>query len=84
MNEVFVSKTTLINLMGNSAIPFAMFMAGDTIEGKAIKILFENIDQMDLNCSLIKDNMIPLLQSVGVLNADDIIRINDYITKALM
>ena len=82
-NEVFVTKTTLINLMGGSALKFAMFISGDTVEGKAFKVLFENIDQLDLNCELVKHQLLPMLGSAGVFYQEDIDRINNYIQAAL-
>lgn len=83
MNTVFVSKVTLINLLGSAAIPFAMFMASGTQEGTAIRILFENIDQLDLNCDLVKVQMVPMLQQAGVLQQTDVDRINAYINTTL-
>ena len=82
-NEVFVTKTTLINLMGGSALKFAMFISGDTVEGKAFKVLFENIDQIDLNCDLVKNQLLPMLGSVGVFYDEDMVRIHNYIQTAL-
>lgn len=83
MSEVFVTKTTLINLLGDAAIPFAMFMAGDTIQGKAVKILFENIDQLDLNCAMVQNQMIPLLKQVGVIGVAEEAAIVHYIQESL-
>ena len=81
--EVFVTKTTLINLLGASALSFAMFISGDTLEGKAIRVLFENVDRLDLNCEFVKQYMIPVLVANNAIAAGDVARINDYVTAAL-
>lgn len=82
-NEVFVNKTTLINLIGPSAFKFALFISGDTAEGKAMKVLFENIDSLDLNCDLVQNQIIPIMVNTGVFTQDDVNRIQAYVQNSL-
>lgn len=82
-NEVFVSKMTLINLLETSAFPLAMFMASGTQQGTAMRILFENIDQLDLNCAFVQQQVIPMLMQASVISQTDVDRINSYITQVL-
>lgn len=81
--EVFVNKTGLFNLLGPATFKFAMFMASGTQEGTAMRILMDNVENIDMNCDLVQQQMIPMLQLAGVLDNDDIARINLYINNAL-
>ena len=82
-HEVFVNKTTLINILGPSAMKFAVFISGDSVEGKAMKVLFENIDLLDLNCELVQEQILPTMVAVGVFDQSDIDRINSYVSNCL-
>ena len=82
-SEVFVSKTTFINLLGASAVSTAVFLTSDDPQAKAIKFLFENVDMLDINCFMVKGYILPMLTANGALSADDMTRIDDYIAKAL-
>jgi len=81
--EVFVTKTTLINLLGPSALAFAAYISSDDPNGKALKVLFENIDNLDLNCDLVQQQMIPLLRYNNVITEEDQTRIQSYIADSL-
>lgn len=82
-SEVFVTKTTFINILGPSAINVAAFLTGDSVEGKSLKFLFENVESLDLNCDLVKFYIVPALQSSGSITQVDVDRINQYIATAL-
>lgn len=81
--EVFVDKTSLFNIMGPYAFPFAMFMASGTQEGTACRIMLDNVDRIDLNCDMMQQQMIPLLVSVGVLDQAAVDAITAYISNTL-
>jgi hypothetical protein len=81
--EVFVNKTGLFNLLGPATMRFAMFMAGGTQEGTAMRILMDNVESIDMNCDLVQLQLIPMLSQVGVLDNDDLVRIQAYINNAL-
>jgi hypothetical protein len=78
-----VTKTTLINLLGPSALGFAAYIRSDDPNGKALKVLFENIDNLDLNCDLVQQQMIPLLRYNNVITEEDQTRIQAYIADSL-
>jgi hypothetical protein len=82
-HEVFVDKTSLFNVLGPSALKFAMFMASGTQEGTALRIMLDNVDRIDLNCDLMQQELIPLLQAVGVLDAEGSVIIQNYINQTL-
>lgn len=81
--EVFINKTGLFNLLGPATMRFAMFMASGTQEGTAIRILMDNVDEIDLNCDLVKLQLIPMLSQAGVLDSTDVDRIQSYINSAI-
>lgn len=84
MNQsVFVTKPTLFNILGNSAFPFAMYLANGTQEATAFRILLENVDQLDLNCDLVKNTLIPMLIQASAITQTDANNITAYVNNSL-
>lgn len=81
--EVFVDKTSLFNILGPYSLQFAMFMASGSQEGLAMRIMLDNVDRIDLNCDLMQQHIIPLLVNVGVLDANGVALITNYINTTL-
>ena len=79
--SVVVSKGELFNILGSTSITFAKFLTGNTDDGRAVRLMFENIDEIDLTNSLVQDILIPLLQSHNVLSTADINKIDQYILQ---
>ncbi len=78
-----VTKPQLITLLDNSTLSFAMFMASGTQEGTAVRILFENVDSLDLNGDVVKLQLMPMLLAAGAVDQLAIDRINTYVDTAL-
>jgi hypothetical protein len=83
MNEVNIDKLGLFNLLGPATFRFAMFMANGSQEGLAFRILLDNVDQLDLTSQIVQQELIPTLQTAGVLLQDDVDRIQQYINSSL-
>jgi uncharacterized UBP type Zn finger protein len=77
--RVMVSKEELTRILGPSMINFALFMTGDTPTGKAVRLLYENTGQFDLNDPFVKDSLIPLLVANGALSESDVAVISQYV-----
>lgn len=82
-NTVMVTKAQLITLLDASAFSFAMFMASNTQEGTAVRILFENVDELDLNGTVVKDYLIPMLLQVGAVDAVAAGRVAQYVAECV-
>lgn len=81
--KVFVTKAELLRILGPESWSFAMFMASGSQEGTAMRILFENVDDFDLNDSIVKDMLLPLLLQVGAISQSSIDNITSYVNNSL-
>jgi hypothetical protein len=82
-NLVMVTKAQLITLLDDCAFSFAMFLASGTTEGTAVRILFENVNELDLNGSIVKAQLMPLLLTVGAVNQAAVDRVTAYTRQSL-
>lgn len=77
-----VTKAMLITLLDTSAMSFAMFMASGSQEGLAIRILFENVDELDLGGTVVQSYLLPLLLAVGAVDQAAVDRVNGYLAES--
>ncbi len=80
---VMVTKAQLITLLGDSALTFAAFLAQDTIQSKAMRILFENVDSLDLNGYVVQQQLIPLLVAANAVSPAAVASVNNFVNSAL-
>lgn len=81
-NTTMVTKAMLITLLDTSAMSFAMFMASGSQEGLAIRILFENVDELDLGGTVVQSYLLPLLLAAGAVDQAAVDRVNGYLAES--
>ncbi|MDQ1326691.1 MAG: hypothetical protein QG564_1823 [Campylobacterota bacterium] len=80
--ECMISKGELFELLGDKAFMFSMFLNGVEPEQKAIRFMFDNLNDINLKSPLIQTQMIPLLFSMNVIDQNCLDRINAFIFNA--
>lgn len=72
-----ITKAMLWEVMGDKAIPFAVWLA-DTTNSNAVAIdkMLQTIDDINLKSPLVQMSLLPLLQAEGILEQADVDRIN--------
>ncbi len=80
---VMVTKAQLITLLGDSTLTFAMFLASGSLQSNAIRILFENVESLDLNSFVVQQQLMPILLQAGAVNQAAVDRVNNYVSVAL-
>lgn len=78
-----VTKAQLLTILDTSTFTFAMFMASGTQEGTAVRILFENVESLDLNGDVAKFQLLPMLFAAGAIDQAAVDRITAYVNLAL-
>lgn len=75
----YITKGLLWELLEDRALPFAVWLTGTSATQLAVKAMWDSMgDTLNLDSPVIAMQMIPLLQSEGVLDAPAISRIDAY------
>ena len=83
MTDVYVTKGILYEILGTDALKFAQFLICDNEEAKALKLMYSDMVEINLNSNVIKYGVIPLLKSYSVISEETEANINAYVASKL-
>lgn len=79
--EIYITKGELIELLGEDAIKFYGYMQNQDEQAIAIKNMYNDLTKININSVTIKNYLIPILLSVGVISKNTVDRINAFIAS---
>lgn len=77
-----ISKAMLWSLLDDKALSFSGWLISGDPAGAAMKVMLDNTESIDIESTLVYNQLIPLLISKGILVQADVTRFDAYIANS--